>query len=62
MTKIANFTLGAFVAAILMGPAAWADARQAVAHAGYKVVAVISTPAPLAHATATVRSAVLPKP
>jgi len=63
MTRLQNFVLGTFVAIILMGPAAWAGARQAVAHTGSLVVAAIAGPVQSSAETAgtTVRSAILPK-
>lgn len=63
MTRLANFALGAALAATLMGPAAWATAGRAV-HTGVSVAAaaVLSGPSTGAKATAVVRSAVLPTP
>ncbi len=61
MKKLTNFVLGAALAGLLLGPVAWADARQ-VMKAGVTVATVIHMGAPVAqaHAVGTVRSALLP--
>jgi hypothetical protein len=65
MTKLQNFVFGTFVAIILMGPAAWSGARQAVANTESVVVAVIagsSMSDTQSSGDSTIRSATLPTP
>jgi len=64
MTRLQNFTLGTFVAIILMGPAAWSGAREAVANTETLVVSALTGPAAqstMDAARTVVRSANLPK-
>lgn len=46
MTRLAHFAIGAVVATMLVGPAAWADVRQGVAHTGAALTEPVSSPAP----------------
>lgn len=63
MKQLQNFGLGALVAAVLMGPVAWASAEKVAVRTGTLVSAAINGPARSGIETvhASVRAAILPK-